>query len=155
MKKKSQANITSIMVMIAIGLIIGVVMLQIIFSQISEQTTTKTQSDIQFAVQTKGICTRVTSRCIQSISSVVNNTGASITGNFTRCGSGTDLFGHTFNQSGDSDIDLVGDTVNTTFIEESCSRIEGALTTTVVNNVPILFAVALLVFVAGFLILKG
>lgn len=154
MKKKGE--IVSNMITIAVGLIIGIVMLGIIFSQISEQTVTTPITADQFT-GANGTCVSITTNCIVSASGVlINSTGGNAaTGNFTQCDSNSNnkLDGYSLNAVGGSP-GWNGETINASYNERSCAFIEGSITTLIVNNVPVLFAVALLVFLAAFIVLK-
>lgn len=147
--KKAQ---TAMWVTIMIVSIIGIVSLQIMYTSIKDQTTTTAITDDQFTGSNTS-CVQITEECILSLSSVENATG-SVTigaGNYSLCYS---------DSSGDyadgielDDAEYNGMTLNATYTEVNCGYITG-LTALVVNNLPIIFGVAILVFVAGFVMTK-
>lgn len=141
---------------ITIGLILGIVMFQIIFSTIDSQTSTSRVADDLFT-GVNDTCTQVTSECIAPGSGVIENgTGGQIaTGNYTECqvNNPDKINGFLLNKEG-ADPSLDGEEMNATYTERSCSFIGGTTTQTVLNLLPLLFAVVLLVFVAGFIVLK-
>ena len=149
-QKKAQMAIVGIM----IALILGVIFLSIAWTQIQSQQTRTTITDDQFTA-TNGSCVRVTSECIASLTTVENGTGGSelLTGNFTACGVNTDLYGLLLSPTGQIDASYDGATVNATYIEGSCNEITGQ-TRTIINYVPVLMAVVLLAFTAGFAFMK-
>ncbi|KKL97587.1 hypothetical protein LCGC14_1832960 [marine sediment metagenome] len=153
MRKKGQVGM---MITITISLILGIVMFQIIFSTIDEQIRTLAIIDDQFTAA-NDTCVQVTSSCIAPGSGVIENaTNAEIaTGNFTQCqvNNPGKLNGFLLNAD-DADPGHDGVTVNATYTERSCSFISGGTTTIVLNLLPLLFAVLLLVFVAGFIAFK-
>ncbi len=153
MKKKGQVGM---ILTITIGLILGIVMFQIIFTQIFDQTTTRNIVDDQFTAA-NGTCVQVTSDCIGLNSGVIENgsNAVVVTSNFTECqvNNPGKLNGFLLNVNA-ADPAHDGATLNASYNERSCSFISGGTTTTVLNLLPLLFAVVLLVFVAGFVVLK-
>lgn len=152
MKKEGQ---TAMMIAIFVPLIIGVIVLGIVFSLISDQTTTVAVSNDLFTSVDK-TCVRLNNNfCFIAGSLAVTNTTVDVTGNYSECGTSGDLFGAAFNTSGTSKSSAMKTaSLNASYTRISCDRIQGALTTTIINNIPILFAVLLLVFIAGFLVIK-
>lgn len=155
MNKKGQ--LVPIMVTILVVVIIGMVVLQIIFSQVSEQTTQTSVVDDQFTAA-NGTCVQVTpsGQCYNPGSGTLTNAtdDDDATGNFTECGDNSGLFGFNLDPSG-GDVELDGQTMNASYTQESCGFISSGITRTVINNYSILFAVALLVFVAAFIIVRN
>ncbi|MFQ5453954.1 MAG: hypothetical protein ACE5D6_07180 [Candidatus Zixiibacteriota bacterium] len=143
---------SGIMVTMTIVLIIGIVLLQVIFSTVSDTTATTAITNDPFTA-VNGTCTRITSECYtpSSLSTARHTTDTS--GNFTECGdSQTDLYGVESNSA--SDFTNFTQENNATYIQRSCSFITGGVTRIVINNLSVLFALALLIFVAGFVALK-
>ena len=133
--------------------IIGLVALQIMVGLITSQTTKTTITDDSFTAE-NSTCVQITDKCIFSLTLLENGTdGTEVTAsNYTTCqvdASGEYADGIQL----ESDSDYTGSTLNATYEEVECGYITG-LTALVVNNVPILAAIALLVFAAGFAIAK-
>jgi len=154
MRKKGQVNI---MLMLLVGLIIGTVSLSIIFSLIGDQTATTAITADQFTAS-NATCVSTTTNCIVAGSGVLinsTNTTDIATGNFTECDSNADskLDGFSLDSPG-GEVRWDTTTINASYNERSCAFIEGGITTLVVNNIPVLFAVALLVFVAAAIALR-
>ncbi len=156
MNKKGQGAIIAM----AIGAILLVVILSVIFSTLTAQTTTTAVSDDTFTVVNE-TCTRVilvTSLigCISpgSTSSIVNSTGTGVNaiGNFTECGTSGDLFG--YNMAAGADKVFDGTLVNATYTARSCEFITSGTTRTLVNLIPVLLAIAILIFIVGFIALS-
>jgi len=140
------------MLAITVVLIIALIALSIVVSLITGQQATTAVADDQFTALTS-TCVRITDNCYTPNSVVVTNatSGDVATGNFSECGSaGVDFFG--LSEAGGQ---YNSQTANATYTEQSCERLTG-FTATIINNVPLLLAVALLVFVAGgIMIYKG
>ncbi len=154
MRKKGQVGM---ILTITIGLILGIVMFQIIFSTIDDQTSTRTITDDTFTAA-NDTCVQVTSLCIAAGSGVIENgTGGTdtATGNFSDCqvNNPGKLNGFLLKSDVGGTI-YDGVVMNATYSERSCSFISGGTTTIVLNLLPLLFAVLLLVFVAGFIAFK-
>jgi len=147
MKKYNQAAMWTA---ILIVLVIGLVALQIMYTSISNQTSETTITDDQF-VGSNTTCVDLTDQCILSLTSIENGTVVVDAGNYSLCEA---------NSGGKysdgillDDAEFNGYTLNATYTEVNCGHLTG-LTAVVVNNVPILVAIALLVFAAGFAIMK-
>ncbi len=155
-KKMGQMPIAGMIIFITVGLIIGIVVFQIIFTLIDDQTSTLGVADDQFTAS-NNTCVQVTNKCIVLGSGVIENaTGAQVeTNNFTECqvNNPDKLNGFSLNPNGGG-TGFDGVAVNATYSEVSCSFIPGGTTQTVLNLLPLLLAVALIVFVTGFIVLK-
>ena len=153
MRKKGQVGM---ILTITIGLILGIVMFQIIFTTIDSQVTTTAITKDPFTAS-NGTCVQVTDNCIALGTGVlVNGTNdVTVTANFSECqvNNPDKLNGFVLSPDlGGNEFD--GVQVNASYSDRSCSFIGGATTQIVLNLLPLLFAVVLLVFVAGFIVLK-
>jgi len=157
--KSKKAQITQIIITLSVLLIIGVVVLQVIFSQIADQTTVTGVVNDTFST-TNASCTRITStaaNCIVPSSTVITNSSIDRTGNFTECDSTSDgkVDGIKLNTGANGGASQYsGFDMNATYNQRGCNYITGGLTTTVINNLPVLFAVLLLVIVAAAIVIK-
>ena len=157
MNKKGQGAIIAM----SIGAILLVVILAVIFSLLTAQTTTTSVPEDVFTAA-NGTCVRVTVEtsdinCISpgSTSSILNGTNAEESlDNFTECGTEGDLFGYNM-VAGASEISLVGVSMNATYTARSCAFITSGTTRTLVNLLPVLLGIAVLIFILGFVVLKG
>ena len=153
MKKKGQMMIVGM----SIAVILAVVIFTVIFSVIDENLK-QTAIDADQFTAVNATCTRVTDQCITkgSTSTVLNATGtgatAIMTGNFTECGASGDLYGYNLKATGLAVLD--GSTMNASYTEEGCGYIQSGTTRTLVSVIPILLALLILVFIAGFAIVK-
>ena len=152
MNKKGQGAIIGM----AIGAILLVVILSVIFSTLGEQTTVLAIVDDQFT-SANGTCVRVTGAadCIApgSTSSLVNQSEAEATGNFTECGTNGDIFGYDMNVAG-ALASLKGTAINATYTQRSCAFITNGTTRTLINLLPVLLALAILIFIVSFIALR-
>jgi len=150
MKKYNQS---STWIVILIGLVIGLVALQIVFSLITSQAATTTITDDTFTASNSS-CVDITDKCILSLTSVENATdGTSVgAGNYSQClsNAGTSRY---YDGILLDDAEYNGASLNATYVEVECGHISG-LTSIVVNNIPVILAVALLMFLAGYVISK-
>ena len=142
----------AIWITIMIVSIIGLVALQVMYTSIQDQTDTTAITDDSFT-GSNTTCVDITDNCILSVTSVENATGGETlgTGNYSLCDA---------NSGGKYDDGIILDdaeynaaTLNATYTEVNCGHLTG-LTALVVNNVPILVAIAILVFAAGFAVMK-
>ena len=155
MNKKGQGAIVGM----AIGAILLVVILAVIFStlsnQISADTTTITAD--QFTADNTS-CVRVTQNCIVTLTTVVNATnadGIEATGNYSACDISGDASGIALSpDDADGNIDNNGFTANATYNERSCAFITSGTTRTLVALIPVLLAIAILIFILGFMTLR-
>lgn len=143
MNKKGEIPIIGL----SIAVILGIIALGVGFGLISNQTTTTTITKDSFTAK-NSTCVQVTDNCIQSLTSVTNGT-KTYTGNFTLCGDNPNLNGLILYplQKG---AKLHNSVMNATYTEISCGYLSGT-TRTIVNYVPLLWAVAILALVAGFI----
>ncbi len=152
MNKKGQGAIIAM----SIGAILLVVILSVIFSTLSDQTTRTAIASDRFTAA-NGTCTRVTASedCILagSTTAIVNNSNAAnLLNNFTECGTSGDVFG--YDMVAGAQASVVGATANATYTEESCAFITSGTTRTLVNLIPVLLAIAILIFILGFVALR-
>ena len=142
--KKGQTNMV---VIIMVTIILAMVSISIVWGLIrSQQDTTAIKNDTFTTSNTS--CVRLTNNCYIANSLTVDNLSTDHTGNFTECGSSSMLYG----TIGAANWPLAsGDLMNASYTEQACGRITG-LTGTIINYVPLLMAVLILVFVAGFAI---
>jgi len=138
-------------ILILVVSVIGLVALQVMYTLITNQTDTTAITDDQFTGSNTS-CVDVTDNCILSLTSVENSTTVLGAGNYSLCtvNSGTTRYDDGILLD---DAEFNGYTLNATYTEVDCNHVTG-LTALVVNNVPILVAVALLIFAAGFAIMK-
>ena len=156
MNRKGQGAIIGM----SIGAILLVVILAVIFSLLTAQTTTTSVPEDVFTAA-NGTCVRVTVEtsdinCISpgSTSSILNGTNAEESlDNFTECGVNGDLFG--YDMVAGSEISLVAASMNATYTARSCAFITSGTTRTLVNLLPVLLGIAVLIFILGFIALKG
>jgi len=148
-----KAQLSGVMLGILITVIMAMIVIQVVFSLIEAKTTTTAVTGDQFTPQNQS-CVRLTTECLQrGTLSVVNaSTGKVLTGNFTECGTGNDLFGAVGNFIGCDECDQIQ---NASYTEVDCQPLPGGLTTTIINYLPLLLAVVILVFVAGYIGVKG
>ncbi len=142
--KKAQTNG---MVIILMVVIIAMVAISVAWGLIRSQQDTTSIVDDVFTVSNTS-CVRIVDTCYTPNTLVVTNAtdGAGATGNFTECGAGVIPYG----AIGVVDWDYAtGDTANATYTQQACQRLTG-LTGTIIDYVPVLMAVLILVFVAGF-----
>lgn len=155
MNKKGQGAIIAM----SIGLILAVVILGVIFSQLRDQTTTSAVIGDQFTGINR-TCVRITPDCYTPGSLALSNasntsTEKDIAGNFTECGnSNVVLFGAIGNiiECEECENTLA---LNASYSKRSCGYITNATTRTLVNLLPVLLAIAILIFILGFVALKG
>jgi len=152
--KNKKGQIVNLIIGLSVTLIIGIVIFSVVQSIVLDQTSTTAITDDQFTAD-NSTCVRVTADCFASGSATVENatSGVSLTGNFTQCGQSSDWYGLNLKADGKG-LRIDGATVNTSYSEISCNQIQSGTTTTVIQLLPLLFAVLLLVFVAGFIVLK-
>lgn len=154
MNKKGQ--IVGVIVAITVVVIVAMVALQVIFSQVDEQTLQTAITADQFTAA-NATCVRVTSteNCYESGSSALTNSsnGVPSDGNFSECGDSGGFFGFSLNANG-ADSSLDGVVQNASYTQQSCNFIDSGITRTVILNYSILFAIAILVFIAGFVIFR-
>ena len=136
----------AVMTTLLIGIIVGVISLSIVFTQIRGQTTTTAVSNQAFTA-TNTSCTRLTTDCVASLTSV-DNLSTVLTGSYDLCGSGGDNYGLRTNPE---DNNHSTSDINVSYIRESCAPITGGITTTIVGYFAVLMAVVILVFVVGFI----
>ena len=152
MNNKAQGAIIAM----SIGVILLVVILGVIFSTLSEQTSTTSVIGDQFTGINK-TCVRITPNCYTPNTLViVNGTNGLVvaTGNFTECGdSSAVLFGALGNIV---DCDTCEDTLalNASYTGRSCGFITSGTTRTLINLLPVLLGIAVLIFILGFIALK-
>lgn len=148
--KKGQMGLAGVFIGIMVVLIMGVIVLSIIFTQISNQTTTTAVSNDLFTADTAS-CVRVTNNCMLSTGTLTVTSGGDTipTANYSRCPSGEDNYGI---QASTADLDAVA--LNATYTEVDCGYIEAGTSRTVITLLPLLFAVGLLVFVVGYMASK-
>ncbi len=154
MNKKGQGAIIGM----AIGAILLVVVLAVIFSTLSEQTTTTSVVRDPFTAA-NGTCVRVTATsgvdCIVpgSTTAIVNSTNAvNVLPDFEECGTDGDLFGYGMTTIANASV--VGAQVNATYTGRSCAFITSGTTRTLINLLPVLLAIAILIFILGFVALR-
>ena len=152
MNQKGQGTIIAM----AIGAILLVVILGVIFSTLSEQTTTSAVTADQFTASNSS-CTKVTNNCITAITSVVNATtpGVDATGNYSVCSISGDETGILLDPADSTgNIDNNGFTANASYSEQSCAFITSGTTRTLVTLIPVLLAILVLIFILGFVALR-
>lgn len=148
MSKKGQLGAT-VIIGISVTLIIAVIMVGIVFSQITNQQTETAVSNDLFTAN-NDTCVRLdASNCIQPASLTVANGTDDFSGNFSECGDGNDVYGAQLSAVGGG-TGLDGTGLNASYTQRDCGYITGT-TGTILNYVPILLAVALLAFL-GFYI---
>lgn len=153
MYNKGQIGVGMI-ITLSVTLILGVIFLQIIFSTVADQQTQTAVTNDAFVVSNTS-CTELTPNCYLGTTLTVDDGGVSATGNFTECGTGVASGRFNGAQLGaGADGNLTATTINASYTEISCSFLTGGTTRSVVNILPILFAVALLVFVAAFVVIR-
>ncbi len=151
MNKKGQGAIIAM----AIGAILLVVILSVIFSTLSDQTTQTGVVDDTFTIL-NGSCARVTNDCIApgSTTAIQNATdNVDLLTNFTECGASGDLFGYNIISPG-TQVSVVGAEANATYTVRSCAFIATGTTRTLINLIPVLLAIAILIFIVGFAVLR-
>ncbi len=150
MNQKAQGAIIAM----AIGAILLVVILGVIFSTLSEQTTTTSVVDDQF-IATNNTCIRLTPNCYTPGTLTTENVANSTvtTGNFSECG---DLSNVLFGAEGNLISADFGDatTHNASYLGRSCGFIASTTTRTLINLIPVLLSIAVLIFIVGFIVLK-
>ena len=149
MNNKGQGAIIAM----AIGAILLVVVLGVIFSTLSDQVSDTAVTEQVFAA-TNGTCVRLTANCyVGGTLTVVNSTSNTVdaTGNFSECGTSGDIFGALPNII---DGGLDGANHNASYSERSCAFITSGITRTLVNLIPVLLAIVILVFILGFVALR-
>ena len=139
---------------LTVALIIGILTLTIAWNLIQEKQTNTAIVDDQFTMSNSS-CVQVTSKCLTSFGRVENVSDQSIgADNYSSCGVGLSngkLNGIIFdNSGGDVDTWYNGETLNATYTEIDCTQITGT-TAQIINYPPLLWAVGLLVLVAGFI----
>lgn len=146
-QKKGQGALMGVFITIILLVIIGSISMS--FIQDNQELTDVT--DDQFTGSNSS-CTQITDNCINTLNDVENLTGTDpSTGNYSVCES----------TSGSTDTDgiiLLDDnynteTLNATYVEESCSRIKG-IGGTVISYASVVLALAIFVFGAGFAMKK-
>ncbi len=156
MNKKGQG----VIIAMSIGAILLVIILGVIFSTLSNQTSTTPVTKDPFTAS-KQVCVRVTSAttervdCIEpgSTTAIENSTNAvDVLSNFTECGSNGDIFGYKGVALINDSID--GAIVNATYTSRSCAFITSGTTRTLVNLLPVLLAIVVLIFILGFVALR-
>ena len=132
---------------------IGLVVLQIAFSLITNQTKSTAIVDDQFAASNTS-CVDVSPNCILSMTKIENvSTGETLgTGNYSLCSVNSGSAAYNDGVLLD-DSEYNGLTLNATYTEVDCGHVTG-LTGVVIQNIPVLLAIALLVFASGFAIMK-
>jgi len=156
MKKKAQGILGGAIIPIFIVLLLGVIFASIVWRQIDEQTAaTAITNDVFTGVSSNTTCIDVTTKCIYSLTSVTNNTGGETvgTGNYSLC----DVNGGVRYNDGIviSATEYNSETLNATYTEIECNHIESGLTRTIVRYLPIFIALALLIFLVGYVTIKG
>ncbi len=152
MNKKGQGAIIAM----SIGVILLVVILAVIFSTLSEQTTTTAVVGDQFT----GInetCVRVTPNCYSPGSlSVINTTDADteLGGNFSECGDSSVVLYGAFGDISSCLGCEESNALNASYTERSCGFITSGTTRTLINLLPVLLAIAVLIFILGFVALR-
>ena len=149
MKTKGQANAMVILLMV---IIIAMVSISVVWGIIRNQQDTTAVTENLFT-GINDTCVRLTDNCISpNTLSVINTTNATkdITTNFTECGDTSNIYGARGNigHCGECERTLA---LNASYTEQACGRITG-LTGTIIDYIPLLMAVLILVFVAGFAI---
>ncbi|KKN42279.1 hypothetical protein LCGC14_0714790 [marine sediment metagenome] len=155
MNKKGQGAIIAM----AIGAILLVVILGVIFSTLREQTQTTAVASDSFTSANE-TCTRVTVAtsaidCIQpgSTTAIVNDTnGADVSVEFAECGASGDIFG--YDTTSQTNVSHIGVTINATYTARNCAFITSTTTRTLVNLIPVLLGIAILIFIVGFMALR-
>lgn len=150
MNKKGNMAIISL----TVALIIGLIALTVGWELIQDKTATTEITDDQFTA-VNGSCTRITSasdKCISNVAGTIRlenaSNGEDVLGNFTLCGSQSSSSLNGYSLTTIPSLD--GATINATYNEIACTQLTGT-TATITNYVPLLWAVALLVLVAGFI----
>ena len=159
--KKGQIAVNVIIGM-GITLIIGVIVLSIIWTQYADQVGSATITGDQFTASNT-TCVELTDKCLTSITSLNNATGNSTmkstiigSGNYSICtarGLNNKFDGVLLDGDTVVDAGYNGQTVNASYTEISCNRITG-MTATIVGYLPVLLAIVLLIFLAGFIAIK-
>ena len=137
-------------IVLTVALIIGIISLSIGWQTIQDKTLTTAITDDQFSAS-NSTCVEITDNCVLSITSIENATIPIGSGNYSLCNVDAP------SQSDDGVLFTVGvgdeyngETLNVTYTEVDCSRITGT-TATIINYTPVLWALGLLVLVAGFI----
>lgn len=135
---------------VMVTLILVVLVTSIVFSFISSARDTTTVTDDQFTASNT-TCVQITDNCIVSLISMENATGTGTIGlsNFSICTvkSGGGLQGVQISGDATTETHYTEKLLNATYISESCQKITG-MTSTMIGYLPLLMAVAILVFVA-------
>lgn len=154
-RKKCKKAEGMLIITIMIGVVIGVIAMSVIWGQITSQTSTTTRLNDTFT-GSNTTCVAVTDNCIASFTSLTNGSTQFGTANLTKCQKEAPIEhydGVIIVSDAQSEIYLNARSLNLSYTEESCSKLTGT-TKTLVDYVPILFATAILVFVAGFIAFK-
>jgi len=148
MDKKGQITAISITIMTVV-IIIGMIVLNVSSELINTQTITSPEVSDTF-VASNTTCVQVTNDCIVTGSAVFanNSDGAWIgSGNFSICRVGTADAGFLLDSGVVDETLYGGSTIETNYTSRSCTQVSGT-TRTVITLIPLLIAVALLIFVA-------
>ena len=155
MNNKGQGAIIAM----SIGAILAVVILSVIFSTLSEQTTDGPLVTNDIFTGENGTCTRVSTNCYTPGTLVVGNATAGseegIAGNFTECGDSQQVLFGAFGQIvACPGCDGGASALNATYTSRSCGFITSGTTRTLINLLPVLLALAILIFIVGFITLR-
>lgn len=150
MNKYSQAGPW---IVILVVLVLGLVTMQVGFSLIDSQTTSTTITDDTFTASNI-TCVDVTDKCILALSSVENASDGVVLGvaNYSLCSANAGSVRYYDGILLDDTL-YNGNSLNATYTEVDCNHVSG-ITSLVIKNIPILLAVALLVFASGFVLMK-
>ncbi len=141
--KKGQATIW---IGITVSLIFMVLVISILFNMIQDQTISTAVADDQFT-GSNNTCIQVTDDCIGSLTSVADPRSATNLSNATACVPVSTYTQGILLTPGTGNEEFNGDTLNATYTGVSCQRLTG-VTSTLVNYIPLLLALATLAFVA-------
>lgn len=151
--KKAQAG--SIWIGLTVTVILAVMVISIVWTQWQDQTTVTRVSNDTFT-PTNNTCVQVTSDCVSSLKYVYNASNGLAIGlnNFSICKLGGENQGILFEGTAVWESQLMGKNLNATYDEISCSNITG-MAGSLLSYIPLMLAIAVLVFVAGFMAFKG
>lgn len=147
---------SEIMIGILVTVIIGMIALQISVGTITQKTDTRTTTDAQFTASNTSCVVIDKTDCIASITSIENATGGITWGsaNYSICNT-KNTGGVLFDGDTQADAEVVGKTnaLNITYTGQDCLQITG-MTSTLIKYTPILMALLLLIFVAGYIVMR-
>jgi len=143
MKKNKKAQ-SGTMIAISVFVIIAIIAVSIVWQLTQDKTQTATIANDLF-VASNNTCVRVTDNCIESTTSLYAGALQSDS-NFTICGGASGYYGYSLDETG-ALASLDGANINASYVGADCARLTGT-TSTIVNYIPLLLAVALLAGVA-------